>query len=151
MDGYAGTVIAYILNRSGIIVVIHRKSNIPGTAYRSPDSHHNVREQLKTGSFIDVTHVGSLKGMIKGVDKLLLLAVNRTKIIAGHGPLGDKRQLTSYREMLWTAYERLRKLKAEGKTAQEAAAAKPLDDLDAIWGKGLFKSDQWIELFYSGV
>jgi glyoxylase-like metal-dependent hydrolase (beta-lactamase superfamily II) len=101
--------------------------------------------------FIDVTHGGSLKGMIAAVDKVLSLADDRTKIIAGHGPLGDKEQLTSFRQMLGIAYERLGKLKAEGKTAQEAVAAKPLADLDAIWGDGLFKGDRWIELIYSGV
>jgi len=101
--------------------------------------------------FIDVNHGGSLKGMIKGVDKVLRLADDSTKIIAGHGPLGDKQQLASYRQMLGIAYERLGKLKAEGKTAQEAAAANPLADLEATWGNGLFKSDQWIELIYSGV
>ena len=101
--------------------------------------------------FIDVTHGGSLKGMIKAVDKVLSLADESTKIIAGHGPIGDKEQLTSYRQMLGIAYERLRKLKAEGKTAQEAAAAKPLADLEATWGDGLFKGDRWIELIYSGV
>ena len=74
-----------------------------------------------------------------------------TKIIAGHGPLGDKAQLTRYRQMLGIAYERLRKLKAEGKTAKEAAAANPLADLEATWGDGLFKSDRWIEIIYSGV
>ncbi len=101
--------------------------------------------------FIDVNHGGSLKGMIIAVDKVLSLADESTKIIAGHGPLGDKEQLTSYRQMLGTAYERLRKLKAEGKTAQEAVAAKPLADLEATWGDGLFKSDRWIEMIYSGV
>ena len=101
--------------------------------------------------FIDVTHGGSLKGMIKAVDKVLSLADDSTKIIAGHGPMGDKEQLTSYRQMLETVYDRLRKLKAEGKTAKEAAATKPLADLEAIWGDGLFKGDQWIELIYSGV
>ena len=101
--------------------------------------------------FIDVTHGGSLKGMIKGVDRVLALADDNTKIIAGHGPLGDKAQLARYRQMLGIAYERLGKLKAEGKTAQEAAAAKPLDDLEATWGDGLFKSDRWIEIIYSGV
>ncbi|MBW2318953.1 MAG: MBL fold metallo-hydrolase [Deltaproteobacteria bacterium] len=101
--------------------------------------------------FIDVRHGGSLKGMIKAVDKVLSLVDDSTKIIAGHGPLGDKEQLTSYRQMLGIAYERLRKLKAEGKTAQEAVAAKPLADLEATWGDGLFKSDRWIELIYSGV
>ena len=101
--------------------------------------------------FIDVNHGGSLKGMIKAVDRVLSLADDKTKIIAGHGPLGDKKQLVEYRQMLETAYERLRKLKAEGKTAQEAVAAKPLADLEATWGDGLFKGDKWIELIYSGV
>ena len=101
--------------------------------------------------FIDVNHGGSLKGMIKAVDLVLSLADNDTKIIAGHGPVGDIKQLASYRRMLWTAYERLRKLKASGKTAQEAVTAKPLADLEATWGAGLFKGDQWIEMIYSGV
>lgn len=101
--------------------------------------------------FIDVNHGGSLKGMIIAVDRVLSLTDDNTKIIAGHGPLGDKEQLTSYRQMLGTAYERLNKLKAEGKTAQEAVAAKPLADLEATWGDGIFKGDQWIELIYSGV
>jgi hypothetical protein len=89
--------------------------------------------------------------MIKAVDRILALADDNTKIIAGHGPLGDKAQLTSYRQMLGIAYERLSKLKAEGKTAQEASAARPLADLDATWGDGIFKSDRWIEIIYSGV
>ena len=89
--------------------------------------------------------------MIRGVDKVLSLADDNTKIIAGHGPLGDKKQLASYRQMLGVAYERLVKPKAEGKTAKEAAAAKPLADLEATWGNGIFKSDKWIKLVYSGV
>ena len=101
--------------------------------------------------FIDVTHGGSLKGMIKAVDRVLSLTDESTKIIPGHGPLADKKQLVSFRQMLETAYERLRKLKAEGKTAQEAAATEPLADLDEIWGDGMFTSDRWIELIYSGV
>ena len=101
--------------------------------------------------FIDVAHGGSLKGMIKAVDKILSLADDKTKIIPGHGPMGDKAQLAGYRQMLWTAYERLRKLKAEGRTAQEAVAAKPLADLEGTWGDGIFNSDRWIEIIYSGV
>jgi len=101
--------------------------------------------------FIDVNHGGSLKGMIKAVDKILSLADNNTKIIAGHGPLGDKQQLARYRQMLETAYLRLRKLKAEGKTVQEAISAKPLADLEGEWGNGFLKNDRWIEIIYSGV
>jgi cyclase len=56
--------------------------------------------------FIDVTHCGSLKGLINGVDKVLSLADDKAKIIAGHGPLGDKKQSASCREMLGVAHER---------------------------------------------
>jgi hypothetical protein len=53
--------------------------------------------------------------------------------------------------MLSTAYKRLRKLKAAGKSAQDAVAAKPLADLEIVWGDGLFTGDRWIELTYPGV
>jgi len=101
--------------------------------------------------FIDVLHGGSLKGMIAAVDKVLLLADDKTKIIPGHGPLADKTQLISYRQMLVTVYERLRKLKADGKTASEAAADDPLEDLEETWGDGMFEGDRWIEIIYPGV
>lgn len=101
--------------------------------------------------FIDINHGGSMKGMIKAVDKILSLADDKTKIIPGHGPLGDKEQLTSYRNMLNTTYSRLKALKAAGKTVQEAIAAKPLADLESAWGGGLFNSDRWIEIIYSGI
>ena len=32
-----------------------------------------------------------------------------------------------------------------------SAAAKPLADLEAIWGDGMFTSDRWIEIIYPGV
>jgi len=101
--------------------------------------------------FIDVHHGGSLKGMIRAVDKILRMSDEQTKIIPGHGPLADKKQVAEYRAMLATAYERLRKLKAEGKSAQEAAAAGALDDLEATWGDGIFKGPRWIEIIWAGV
>ncbi len=101
--------------------------------------------------FIDVTHGGSLKGMIDAVDQVLALADEKTKIIPGHGPLADKAQLETYRQMLATAYQRLNRLKAEGKTAQEAIEARPLADLEATWGDGIFTGGRWIEIIYSGI
>ncbi len=53
--------------------------------------------------------------------------------------------------MLVTAFARLNRLKAEGKSADEAVAAKPLADLESTWGGGIFTGDKWIKLIYSGV
>ena len=98
--------------------------------------------------YIDNGTGGSVSGMIAGCTKLLAVADNNTKIVPGHGPLGSKADLMKFREMLSTVRDRLQKLKTSGKSAQEAVAAKPLDDLDAAWGKGLFNSDTFIQIAY---
>jgi hypothetical protein len=38
-----------------------------------------------------------------------------------------------------------------GLSAEQAKAKKPLETLDARWGKGLFTSDRWIEVVYPAV
>ncbi len=101
--------------------------------------------------FIDVRHGGTIKGMIEGTKLILSLADDNTKIIPGHGPLTNRAELNDYLQMLETAYERLRKLKADGKTAQEAIEMKPLADLENEWGNGIFNGDKWIEIIYQGV
>jgi glyoxylase-like metal-dependent hydrolase (beta-lactamase superfamily II) len=98
--------------------------------------------------YIDDGTGGSVSGMIGGATKLLAVADDNTKIVPGHGPLGNKADLTKYRDMLTTVRERLQKLKSSGKSMQDAVAAKPLDDLNAAWGKGLFNSDAFVQIAY---
>jgi cyclase len=98
--------------------------------------------------YIDDGTGGSVSGMIAGATKLLAVADNNTKIVPGHGPLGNKADLMKYRDMLATVRSRLQKLKSSGKTVEEAVAAKPLDDLDPVWGKGLFNSAAFIQIAY---
>ena len=101
--------------------------------------------------FIDVAHGGTVKGMLQAADAVLELADGNTKIIPGHGPLGDKAQLQAYRDMLATAYERLSQLKEKGLSMEEAVAEKPLADLEELWGKGMFPGEKWISLIYKGL
>jgi len=98
--------------------------------------------------FIDGGTNGKVKGMIAAANKILALANSDTKIVPGHGPLGNKADLTSTRDMLVTVVDRIEKLKAAGKTYQEAAATKPLADLDAAWGKGMLGSDLFVQVIY---
>jgi len=98
--------------------------------------------------YIDDGTGGSVSGMIGGATKLLAVADGNTKIVPGHGPLGNKADLMKYRDMLATVRGRLQKLKSSGKSMQDAVAAKPLDDLNAVWGKGLFNSDAFIQIAY---
>jgi cyclase len=98
--------------------------------------------------YIDPGTGGKITGMIAAADKIIPLADNDTRIVAGHGPLGDKADLTKSRDMLITSRDRVQKLKAAGKSAQEAVAEKPFADLDAVWGKGIINSDQWVQIVY---
>jgi len=98
--------------------------------------------------YIDPGTGGNIDGMIAAADKILSLADNYTKIIAGHGPLGNKADLTKSRDMLITSRDRVQKLKSAGKSAQEAVAEKPFADLDPVWGKGIVNSDQWVQIVY---
>ncbi len=101
--------------------------------------------------FIDVSHGGTVKGMIEAADGILALADGDTMLIAGHGPIGDKAQLQAYRDMLATAHQRLSALRAKGMSAEEAIAQQPLGDLEERWGKGLFPAEKWIGLIYDGL
>jgi cyclase len=99
--------------------------------------------------FIDGETGGKIGGMIAAADKILPLADNNTKIVPGHGPLGNKADLTKFRDMLVVARDRVQKLKDAGKSADEIAASKPFADLDATWGKGMLNSDVFVQVVYS--
>ena len=101
--------------------------------------------------FIDAANGGSLRGTIAAVDAILAATDSNSKIIPGHGPLADKKQLQAYRDMLATAYSRLLKLKNDGVSAEDAVMKKPLADLEAKWGGGIFTGEKWIGITYPAV
>jgi len=101
-----------------------------------------------TYPFIDASSGGNINGMIAGATRGISLADGETKIVPGHGPLGDKAALTKYRDMLTTVRDRVQKLKSSGKSQQDAIAAKPTADLDDQWGKGFMKPDFFVTIVY---
>ena len=99
--------------------------------------------------FIDGTTGGSINGMIDGVTFSMKQADNSTKIVPGHGPLGDLAALTRFRDMLVTSRDRVAKLKKSGQTLQQVIAATPTKDLDEVWGKGFFPPNDYVALVYN--
>ncbi|MFY9935431.1 MAG: MBL fold metallo-hydrolase [Silvibacterium sp.] len=98
---------------------------------------------------IDDSTGGTVNGMIQGVDQVLALADDKTKIVPGHGPLGDKRALQKYRDMLSTVANRIEKLKIAGQTLDQVIAAKPTADLDGAWGSGRMTPDLFVTVVYN--
>ena len=100
---------------------------------------------------IDLSSGGTINGMMHGVDQVLALADERTKIVPGHGALGDKAALVRYREMLGTVADRVAKLKSSGNSVDQAVAAKPTADLDAVWAHGAIKPNTFVALVYDSL
>jgi glyoxylase-like metal-dependent hydrolase (beta-lactamase superfamily II) len=88
---------------------------------------------LKRYQNIDFGNGGDVRGMIRALDTYLKLANDSTKIVPGHGQLATKADLVTFRTMLVTSHDRIKKLIDEGKTEAEVIALKPLADLDATW------------------
>ena len=101
--------------------------------------------------FIDGAHGGSVRGVIAGADNMLALTDADSKIIPGHGALGNRADLQRYRDMLAIAYERLLALRNQGMSVEDAIASAPLKDLEADWGGGIFSADKWIGIVYPAV
>jgi cyclase len=98
--------------------------------------------------YIDGGTGGSVSGMIAASTALLAVVDDKTKIVPGHGPLGNKADLVKYRAMLTEVRARLQKVKSSGKSLEEAVAAKPLEGLEDAWGKGLFNNDAFVQMAY---
>ncbi len=101
--------------------------------------------------FIDYSMGGNIDGMIRATEMNVAKATEKTIIIPGHGPVTDKSQLVVYRDMLAGIREKVAALKKQGKSLDEAIAAKPTAPYDAKWGGGGMTPALFTGLVYSGV
>jgi len=101
--------------------------------------------------YIDSSSGGWIGGMVEGVKRGLPLTDAKTKIIPGHGPVGTQEDLKTYLAFLETVHERFTKLKAAGKSVEEAIAAAPTREFDEKLGAGYFKPEQFIRFAYTGL
>lgn len=101
--------------------------------------------------FIDVSTGGTLDGMIAAADQALSLSDDQTRIIPGHGPVGNRTQLKAFRDMLATVRVRVARARIQGMTAEQFLNANLLADLDSTWGKGSMTPAQFAAVAYSAV
>jgi len=101
--------------------------------------------------FIDYSTGGNIDGMIKAAEANLAMVTDKTIVIPGHGPIGGKKELTEYRDVLVTIHDRVSALKKQGKSVDEIVATKPAAPYDAKWGTGFINGDFFTKLVSKGV
>jgi glyoxylase-like metal-dependent hydrolase (beta-lactamase superfamily II) len=105
-----------------------------------------------TGSFplVDLSSGGSVSGIIRGVERVLSLINDDTKVIPGHGTTSTKTDLRAYRDMLVTVRDRVRAEAGKGRTIEQILASKPAADFDRF-GRGFIKTDDFIRFAHAEI
>jgi cyclase len=98
--------------------------------------------------FIDGNTGGTLDGLIKAHEAVLGTVDEQTKIIRGHGPLGNKAELQAYHDMLVVIRDRIARLVRSGKSQDDVVAARPTKEFEEKYGGANFNAAQWIGRAY---
>ncbi len=102
--------------------------------------------------FIDYSTGGSIDGMIAASDANLATTTDKTIIIPGHGPpVSNRSELKDFRDMLVVVRENVATLKRQGRSRDEAVAAKPTAAFDAKWGNFVIDPAFFTRMVYEGV
>jgi glyoxylase-like metal-dependent hydrolase (beta-lactamase superfamily II) len=124
----------------GDVIVWFRHANV----VHMGDTFFNGRYPL-----VDLASGGSVNGLIAAADRVLAIANATTKIIPGHGPLGDRAALQTYRTMLVTVRDRIKRAAAAGRTLAQVQASKPTADFDVVWGQGRITPALFVEILFA--
>ena len=83
---------------------------------------------------VDWATGGWIGGMVGGLQRLLTLVNDKTRIVPGRGPLLGLADLKTQFQMYVTIYERLTQLLNKGRGPSEAVEARPTKEFDAQMG-----------------
>ena len=105
---------------------------------------------------IDIGKGGSIDGVLKGLNKILDLAVAEyraqggTWVIPGRGRLADTADVASYRNMIHMIRDRVQDMIKKGMTLEQVKAARPTLDFDRRYGSstGPWTTDMFVEAVY---
>lgn len=98
--------------------------------FRKANVIHTGDLYLSNGfPIIDFLYGGSVNGYIAAVGEIIQICNENTRIIPGHGPLSNREELITYRDMLVKARDRIVNMIEEGQTLEEIVTADPISEL----------------------
>ena len=97
--------------------------------------------------YVDLGSGGTVGGLIKNIAHVLSVIGPDTRVIPGHGDLGDRAALQSYHDMLVATTDAVRAMMAEGKTLDEIKAAGLSDEWNG-YASDFVPEARWIETIY---
>ena len=100
--------------------------------------------------YVDVESGGSLAGMVAAVEGALARTNARTVVIPGHGPVSNRAELATYRDMLVAVGRKVRQAVEQGMGIEAILDAKPTAEFDAKFGRpdAIVASEEFVRSVY---
>jgi glyoxylase-like metal-dependent hydrolase (beta-lactamase superfamily II) len=134
----------------GDILVFFRKSDVVATGDVFVTTSYPV---------IDTSRGGTVQGVIDALNAIIELTVPErnqmggTRVIPGHGRIGNEADVVEYRDMVTIVRDRVQEMAKKGMTLQQVRAARPSLEYDGIYGAttGGWTTDMFLETIYREV
>lgn len=101
--------------------------------------------------FIDIDNGGSVAGFIAGIKKIIEVADENTKIIAGHGPIATLDDLEASIAMLSETHNIIKELIVQGLSLEAIEALNPLNSYTEKWNWAFITTERMVTTHYYDV
>ncbi|MBT8221182.1 MAG: MBL fold metallo-hydrolase [Saprospiraceae bacterium] len=134
----------------GIIHIEHAHTDGDAFVYFSNANVIHMGDTFfnKRFPYIDLGSGGSVAGLIKAVEKALMIVDEETKIIPGHGELASKSDLKMYHEVVNTVYNEVKEAFESGKSIEEIKAM-GITQKHKGWGSGFISDERFIDIIWT--
>jgi len=103
-----------------------------------------------TFPFVDIATGGNVLSFADNVKRTIDSVPDDVKIIPGHGPLSNKKELVIYHKMLHDSIQYVKQNVNKGMALEEILEKGLPDDLKP-WASGFIKADRWITFIYQSI
>jgi cyclase len=144
--------VTFHINGDEVVAVHLPAAHTDGDAavyFRRANVVHMGDVYVPSYPLVDLSSGGSLSGFVRGVDRVLTLINDSTRVIPGHGPTADGAALRAYRDMLATIRDRIHRQVRAGASLEQIIASKPTADFDAKWEGSFIKAADLIRFAYA--
>ncbi len=103
---------------------------------------------------IDAEKGGSIQGFLDGLNHIIKITVPEfnqqggTRVVPGHGRIGNESDVVEYRDMATIVRDRIRDMMKKGMTLEQIKAAKPTLDYDGLYSTPSYTGTMFIEAVY---
>ena len=97
--------------------------------------------------FVDIDNGGSVRGMAAAVDSVVAQIRDDTKVIPGHGPLGDRTTLKAFAETIRASMAAVDAAMKSGRTLDQIKQEKVLAPWEK-WASSFITLDRWADTLY---